>query len=196
MKLTAYVKTADLHPSAVPRLLWEYYLEYLWFYQPESWVARTAYAFRVVAVLAAFPFVVLMLLVRTQLSSGASIVSENLFFTCPGHRIVRYSPHAGHNRHRETAYDAPSPRPPDRGTHRSGQEPVRAQCPHLASRARGRSPNALRVPHRERTPARGRAPAGVFHIRRERPPAIGRRRVLACRLAASLADERAPSHVL
>jgi hypothetical protein len=51
-----------ISPSALPTLLWEYYLEYLWFYQPSSWVARTAYAFRVLAFLLILPITLLTLL--------------------------------------------------------------------------------------------------------------------------------------
>jgi len=45
-----------------PGTLWDYYVEYLWNYQPNSWVARTAYTSRVLAILASLPIIVLALL--------------------------------------------------------------------------------------------------------------------------------------
>jgi len=41
--------------SAIPSILWEYYLENLWFYDQGSWVARVAYTFRVLAFLLIIP---------------------------------------------------------------------------------------------------------------------------------------------
>ncbi|KAF4620626.1 hypothetical protein D9613_000439 [Agrocybe pediades] len=48
-----------IEPSSIPGTLWAYYLEYLWYYEPDSWVARIAYSFRVLAFLVALPFIVL-----------------------------------------------------------------------------------------------------------------------------------------
>ena len=43
MNITAYTsevssRLGGLAPLALPRTLWAYYLEYLWFYTPDSWV--------------------------------------------------------------------------------------------------------------------------------------------------------------
>lgn len=48
--------------SAVPRLLWDTYTEYLWNHQPGSWVGRTASTFRVLALVVVLPVVILTLL--------------------------------------------------------------------------------------------------------------------------------------
>jgi hypothetical protein len=48
--------------STIPSLLWEYYLEYLWFYEPGTGVARIAYTFRVLAFLLIIPMTGITLL--------------------------------------------------------------------------------------------------------------------------------------
>ncbi|KAH7888497.1 hypothetical protein F5I97DRAFT_706719 [Phlebopus sp. FC_14] len=48
--------------ASAPRLLWDTYLEYLWNYQPGSWVGRTASSFRILALLLVLPVVILTLL--------------------------------------------------------------------------------------------------------------------------------------
>ncbi|KAK7053442.1 hypothetical protein VNI00_004068 [Paramarasmius palmivorus] len=48
--------------SSFPRLVWSYYVEYLWEYEPNSVVARIAYTFRVLAVMAILPLLILALL--------------------------------------------------------------------------------------------------------------------------------------
>ncbi|KAF9529207.1 hypothetical protein CPB83DRAFT_852857 [Crepidotus variabilis] len=53
---------AQISPLSIPGLLWAWYLEYLWNYEGNSWVARTAYTFRVLAVLICLPFVIFGLL--------------------------------------------------------------------------------------------------------------------------------------
>ncbi|PPQ89704.1 hypothetical protein CVT25_014105 [Psilocybe cyanescens] len=47
---------------SIPGTLWAYYLEYLWFYEPDSWVATIAYSCRVLAVLIGLPVIILGLL--------------------------------------------------------------------------------------------------------------------------------------
>ena len=54
---------SQISPSSIPGALWRSYLEYLWFYEPDSWVARIAYAARVIAFLVVLPLVVFALLV-------------------------------------------------------------------------------------------------------------------------------------
>jgi hypothetical protein len=51
--------------ASVPQLLWKYYVDYLWYYEPDSWVARTANGARVLAILVALPLVILGLLVSS-----------------------------------------------------------------------------------------------------------------------------------
>lgn len=58
-----------ISPSSIPGTLWAHYLTYLVFYEPDSWVATVAYAFRIVALLIALPIIVLGLLVRYALLS-------------------------------------------------------------------------------------------------------------------------------
>jgi len=50
-----------------PRLLWDHYVEYLWKYEDNSWVARIASTCRVFAILVSLPIVVLALLVMQGL---------------------------------------------------------------------------------------------------------------------------------
>jgi len=55
----------------VPSYLWNEYVDYLWNYDSNSWVATIAYAFRIWAILAILPTLVLALLVSIFLSPGA-----------------------------------------------------------------------------------------------------------------------------
>ncbi|KAF9233328.1 hypothetical protein BU15DRAFT_80219 [Melanogaster broomeanus] len=48
--------------ASTPRLLWDGYVEYLWNYQSDSWVGRTASCFRILAVILVLPVVILTLL--------------------------------------------------------------------------------------------------------------------------------------
>jgi len=48
--------------ASTPRLLWDAYVDYLWNYQPGSWVGRTASSFRILAVILILPIVFLTLL--------------------------------------------------------------------------------------------------------------------------------------
>ncbi|PFH53838.1 hypothetical protein AMATHDRAFT_45291 [Amanita thiersii Skay4041] len=48
--------------SSYPAFLWKFYLDNLWYYSPESWVAKTANTARVLAILVALPIVILGLL--------------------------------------------------------------------------------------------------------------------------------------
>ena len=45
--------------------LWNWYIDYLWNYDSNSWVATIAYAFRIWAILAILPTLVLGLLVSS-----------------------------------------------------------------------------------------------------------------------------------
>ncbi|EAU91025.2 hypothetical protein CC1G_03193 [Coprinopsis cinerea okayama7 len=69
MNVTQYIsevtsQVTQTSPSAYPGLVWTYYIRYLWNYEPESWVARIAYFFRVFAILLSLPTLLLGLLVR------------------------------------------------------------------------------------------------------------------------------------
>ncbi|KAF9051183.1 hypothetical protein BDZ89DRAFT_1154084 [Hymenopellis radicata] len=48
--------------SSIPGLVWDLYLEYLVFYQPNSWVATFAYVFRIIAIILFIPILALTLL--------------------------------------------------------------------------------------------------------------------------------------
>uniref|UniRef100_A0A0W0FHD4 Uncharacterized protein n=1 Tax=Moniliophthora roreri TaxID=221103 RepID=A0A0W0FHD4_MONRR len=50
--------------SSFYNIIWSYYVEYLWDYEPNSVVGKIAYTFRVLAVLAILPLLVLALLVN------------------------------------------------------------------------------------------------------------------------------------
>ena len=61
----------------VPSYLWNSYVDYLWNYDSSSWVATVAYAFRIWAILAILPTLVLALLVSSIfLSPGARASSH------------------------------------------------------------------------------------------------------------------------
>ncbi|KAG2016139.1 hypothetical protein CC2G_009338 [Coprinopsis cinerea AmutBmut pab1-1] len=67
MNVTQYIsevtsQVTQTSPSAYPGLVWTYYIRYLWNYEPESWVARIAYFFRVFAILLSLPTLLLGLL--------------------------------------------------------------------------------------------------------------------------------------
>ncbi|KAG7446266.1 uncharacterized protein BT62DRAFT_1075854 [Guyanagaster necrorhizus] len=51
-----------MSPSFLPRLIWDLYLEYLWYYSPNSWVACIAYGFRIIAIFLVSPIVIITLL--------------------------------------------------------------------------------------------------------------------------------------
>ena len=63
MNLVVGFKNAEVQPSEIPKLIWQYYVHYLVDYHPKSWVGRIAYVFRVLAAMVALPFLILMLLV-------------------------------------------------------------------------------------------------------------------------------------
>lgn len=78
MNITSYTsevtaKISRIDPLSIPHTLWTYYLEYLWFYEPNSWVAKIAYSCRVLAILVSLPIVILGLLVRTISSLGSAL---------------------------------------------------------------------------------------------------------------------------
>ncbi|KAJ7594309.1 hypothetical protein C8J56DRAFT_926441 [Mycena floridula] len=52
----------QVSPSSVPLFLWELYIEHLCNFSANSWVAKVAYTFRVLAVLLILPFLILGLL--------------------------------------------------------------------------------------------------------------------------------------
>jgi len=54
--------TSQVSPSSFPGLLWAYYVQYLWNYDSDSWVARIAYSCRILAILVCLPIIILGLL--------------------------------------------------------------------------------------------------------------------------------------
>ncbi|KAK7005724.1 hypothetical protein R3P38DRAFT_3214669 [Favolaschia claudopus] len=56
--------SSSLNVAAMPRLLWNFYIDYLWNWtdHPNSWVSRIAYTSRVLAILLMMPLVILTLL--------------------------------------------------------------------------------------------------------------------------------------
>jgi hypothetical protein len=61
--------TVDIPIVSLPKLMWRYYLDYLWYYDPGSWVAKIANTAWVLAILVALPIVILALLARNALYS-------------------------------------------------------------------------------------------------------------------------------
>ncbi|KAG5648575.1 hypothetical protein DXG03_003186 [Asterophora parasitica] len=59
-------------PSSYPAILWDYYIRYLWDYEPNSWVARIASTCRILAILVSLPIIVLALLDSTCVQDIAS----------------------------------------------------------------------------------------------------------------------------
>ncbi|KDR75185.1 hypothetical protein GALMADRAFT_279957 [Galerina marginata CBS 339.88] len=64
------LQVSQISPTSIPGTLWAYYIEYLWLYKPDSWVARMAYSFRVLAILVSLPIVILGLLDQDIASYG------------------------------------------------------------------------------------------------------------------------------
>lgn len=58
----SYFPDIPFYWSDIPGFIWNAYVKNLWNYQPESWVARTASTFRVLAVVVILPVVILTLL--------------------------------------------------------------------------------------------------------------------------------------
>jgi hypothetical protein len=70
MNITQYAvdltaQMSHISPSSIPSTLWDYYVRYLWYYNPDSIVARIAYTFRILALLLIMPAVILILLVES-----------------------------------------------------------------------------------------------------------------------------------
>ena len=63
--------TSQVSPSSIPGLLWAYYVQYLWNYESDSWVARIAYSCRILAILISLPIIILGLLVGNNRTSDA-----------------------------------------------------------------------------------------------------------------------------
>ncbi|KIY51051.1 hypothetical protein FISHEDRAFT_71345 [Fistulina hepatica ATCC 64428] len=61
-----------------PRRLWELYLEYLVFYEPNSWTAFIARAFRILAIFIIFPIFVFTSLVRSKFLIDLDAPSDTL----------------------------------------------------------------------------------------------------------------------
>jgi len=53
---------SHISPSSIPSTLWDYYVRYLWYYKPDSAVAKIAYTFRLLAILLIMPVLILILL--------------------------------------------------------------------------------------------------------------------------------------
>ena len=51
----------------LPSLLWAQYIEYLWYYEPGSWVEASASTFRLAAVFIVMPLAVLVMLASLSL---------------------------------------------------------------------------------------------------------------------------------
>jgi len=54
--------SSQVSSFSMPGLLWAYYVQYLWNYEPGSFVARIAYSCRILAILISLPIIILGLL--------------------------------------------------------------------------------------------------------------------------------------
>jgi len=80
--------TPEISLSSLPSLLWGYYLEYLWFYDERSWVARAAYTFRVLAIILIIPMIGISLLVSFSLA--APLFDFIYFEFIQGHHLLSH----------------------------------------------------------------------------------------------------------
>ncbi|PPQ68428.1 hypothetical protein CVT24_004849 [Panaeolus cyanescens] len=63
MNITQYTDSlSHISPASIPATLWALYVEYLWNYESDSWVARIAYSCRILAFLISLPIIILGLL--------------------------------------------------------------------------------------------------------------------------------------
>ncbi|KAF9049990.1 hypothetical protein BJ165DRAFT_1455614 [Panaeolus papilionaceus] len=63
MNITHYTDSlSQISPASIPATLWALYIEYLWNYESDSWVARIAYSCRILALLISLPIIILGLL--------------------------------------------------------------------------------------------------------------------------------------
>jgi len=62
MNMSSYVSVEVGSIPLTPQHLWGYYVRYLWNYEPTSWVARTALAVKVLAILLVLPLAILGML--------------------------------------------------------------------------------------------------------------------------------------
>jgi len=76
-------QVASIPPSAIPGLILTGYTEYLWSYKPNSWVAKIASIFRVLALLVVLPVVFLGALVRKHVKDSS--VHAVIGMTVPGY---------------------------------------------------------------------------------------------------------------
>jgi hypothetical protein len=79
-------------------MFWEYYLEYLWFYDEGSWVATIASTFRVMAFILILPMIAISLLVRLLHPSLSVRVYSTLFISLQGYHFLPYRSHARYRR--------------------------------------------------------------------------------------------------
>ncbi|KAH9954124.1 hypothetical protein BC827DRAFT_75896 [Russula dissimulans] len=91
---SSFISTLMASILAAPLYLWNWYIDYLWNYDSNSWVATIAYAFRIWAILAILPTLVLALLdvtsyviARTLGDPTASTSHKSSFPTQPPPRF-------------------------------------------------------------------------------------------------------------
>ena len=75
-----------------PSYLWNFYLRYLWNYDSNSWVAAIAYAFRIWAIFAIFPTLVLGLLVSNLVPLMVALITP-FFLPSAGRDLLRHCTH-------------------------------------------------------------------------------------------------------
>ena len=91
--------TSQVSPSSIPGLLWAYYVQYLWNYGSDSWVARIAYSCRILAILVSFPIIILGLLVGNRPSDTIRCHLADLYL---GHCFLRHCSHSWRHRRRKS----------------------------------------------------------------------------------------------
>ena len=62
-----------MSPSQLPTLLWAWYVEYLWNYQPDSWVHASASTFRFFAAFIIVPLTLLVMFASPPLPHPSSV---------------------------------------------------------------------------------------------------------------------------
>lgn len=95
-------QVASTPPSAIPGLILTGYTEYLWSYKPNSWVAKIASIFRVLALLVVLPVVFLGALVRKHVKYSS--VHEVICMIVPGYRFLWDCSNVRYCRGREGLY--------------------------------------------------------------------------------------------
>ncbi|ETW80904.1 hypothetical protein HETIRDRAFT_418842 [Heterobasidion irregulare TC 32-1] len=162
-----------MSPASIPALLWRWYVDALWNYSPDSWVASAAYTFRLLALIVILPGVLLTLLDVTSY-----VIARTLGDT---------SAYTSDKTPAPASAPAPAPTPTTPAT--SSASPATPHPARSTAAAEAESPPAIVVqpgsPHAARFPAFAGAEerlagVGVFSPAASQPgsPVLGRRQLV------------------